>query len=209
MNLLVFGSTGGTGRHLVELALARGHVVTAFARDPAKLDIGHADLKVVRGDVMDLASVERAMQGQEAVLSALGTPASKKDTLRSDGTLNIIRAMEKAGVRRFVCQSSLGIGDSRDILPFHYKYIIVPVILRHAFADHERQENYVKQSRLDWTIVRPGNLTNGKRTGVYRHGFAVTDKAIKLRISRADVADFTLKQLADDTYFYETPGVSY
>jgi len=209
MKLLIFGPTGGTGRQLVEQALARGHVVTAFARNPAKLDLKHENLQVFEGDVLYLASVEDAMQDQEAVLSSLGVPASNKNKVRADGTRNIIRAMEKVNVRRFICQTSLGYGDSRAFLPFYMKYLIVPLILRHVFADHELQEDYIKQSHLDWTIVRPGNLTNGHRTGVYRHGFAANEKATKLKISRADVADFMLKQLTDDTYLHQTPGVSY
>jgi Putative NADH-flavin reductase len=83
------------------------------------------------------------------------------------------------------------------------------IFLRAAYADHVSQENYVKQSRLDWIIVRPGAFTDGKRTGEYRHGFPGTDKTTKLKISRADVADFMLKQLTDDTYLHKTPGVSY
>ena len=209
MKLLIFGSTGGTGRQLVEQALTRGHAVTAFARDPTKVDVEHVNLRVVRGDAMDFDSVLRAIQGQEAVLSALGLPASNKSTARADGTRNIVCAMEKEGVRRLVCQTSLGYGDSRDILPFHMKYIIVPLILRNAFADHELQENHIKQSSLDWIIVRAGNLTNGDRTGSYRHGFAATGKGLKIKISRADVAEFMLGQLADDTYLHGTPGISY
>jgi putative NADH-flavin reductase len=82
-------------------------------------------------------------------------------------------------------------------------------LLREVFADHERQENEVKQSHLDWTIVRPGAFIDGKHTGNYRHGFPGNDKTIKLKISRADVADFLLKQLVDDSYLYKTPSVSY
>jgi putative NADH-flavin reductase len=209
MKLLVFGPTGGTGRQLVEQALAQGHVVTAFARNPAKLDIEHENLHVVQGDVLDSAAVEAAIQGQEVVLCALGAPASDKSTVRANGTKTIIDAMEKVGVRRFICQASLGYGDSRELLPFHMKYIIVPLILRHTFADHESQEAYIKQSQLDWIIVRPANLTDGPRIGTYQHGTLKIDKKIKLKVSRADVADFMLKQLADDTYLHKTPGLSY
>jgi putative NADH-flavin reductase len=209
MKLLIFGATGGTGRKLVELALEQGHKVTAFARNPAALDYQHPNLQVVQGDVMELASVERAMPGQEAVLSALGAPASQKAPVRSEGTRNIISTMEKAGVRRLICQTTLGMGDSRELLPFSYKYLIVPFILRSAFADSERQESYIKQSHLEWTIIRPAALTNGQPTGVYRHGFAVGDKGLKMKISRADLANFILKQLADHSYLYQTPGVSY
>jgi putative NADH-flavin reductase len=100
MRLLIFGSTGSIGRELVKQALEQGHTVTAFARDPAKLDIKHANLQVVQGDVMDLASVEKAVQGQEAVLCSIG--AGRKGTIRSEGTRHIIRAMEKADVADFM-----------------------------------------------------------------------------------------------------------
>jgi putative NADH-flavin reductase len=83
------------------------------------------------------------------------------------------------------------------------------IFLRPAYEDHVSQENHVKQSRLDWIIVRPAAFTNGKRTGKVRHGFAATDKTTKLKISRADVADFMLTQLTDDTYLHKTPGLSY
>ncbi len=209
MKLLIFGSTGGTGRQLVEQALAQGHLVTAFARNPDKLAIQHPNLRAVQGDVMDYASVEQAVQGQNAVLSALGAPASQTKTVRSDGTQHILRAMEKAGLQRFICLTTLGMGDSRPLLPFAYKYILVPLLLGRAFADSEIQENRIRQSSLDWTIVRPATLTNGPRTGAYRHGFPATEKGLKIKISRADVADFMLKQLSDNTYLKQTPGLSY
>jgi putative NADH-flavin reductase len=209
MKLLVFGSTGGTGRELLKQALEQGHNVTAYARNPAKIDdVRHANLQVVRGDVLDQTVVESAVAGQEAVLSAIGAGAGRT-TLREDGTRNIIEAMEKAGVQRLISQSSLGVGDSRANLSLFTKYIIVTVFLRHAFKDHERQEAAIKQSSLDWTIVRPPYLTDGPRTGSYRHGFSTTDTRIQGKISRADVADFMIKQLTDDTYLHQTPGVSY
>jgi putative NADH-flavin reductase len=207
MKLLIFGSTGNIGRQLVEQALAQGHAVTAFARNPARLALKHPNLKVVQGDVMDGAAVERAVQGQEVVLCALG--AGRQGLIRAEGTRHIISAMEKLGVRRLICQTTLGAGDSRDNLNFFWKYLMFGLILREAFADHEKQERYIKQSRLDWTIIRPGAFTNGQRTGSYRHGFPATDKTLKLKISRADVADFMLKQLTDNRYLRQTPGLSY
>ena len=112
-------------------------------------------------------------------------------------------------MKRLISLSSLGVGDSRANLPFFTKYIIVALFLRHAFADHEHQEAVVRQSSLDWTIVRPPHLKDGPQTGVYRHGFPTTDRRIKGWISRADVADFMLKQIADDRYLHQAPGVSY
>ena len=206
--LLIFGATGGTGRELVKQALEQGYMVTAFVRNPSKLGIEHKNLNTFQGDVTDFEAVKRAVKDCEAVLSALGAPAKVKDNVRSNGTRNIIRAMEENGIKRFVCMTTLGIGDSREILPFYFKYLIVPFILKDAFADSERQENLIMQSNLDWTIVRPANLTDGERTGTYQHGFG-TDARTKIKISRADVADFMLKQLNDDKYLRKTPGISY
>lgn len=209
MKVLIFGSTGGTGRELVTQALDAGYEVTAFARNPAKLDdLAQENLHKLRGDVLDSAAVESAVSGHDAVLCSIGAGAGRT-TLREDGTRAIVRAMEKAGVRRLICQSSMGIGDSRTNLGFLTKYVIVPVFLRHAFADHERQEAVVRESDLDWTIVRPPHLKGGPRTGSYRHGFSSTDTAIEGKISRADVADFMLSQLMDDAYIRKAPGVSY
>lgn len=207
MKLIIFGSTGSIGRQLVRQALEEGHAVTAFARDPSKLDINHENLKTVQGDALDLPPVEQAVQGNDAVLCSLG--AGAKGTIRTQGTQNIVRAMEKTGVRRFICQSSLGVGDSWGNLGFFWKYIMFRGLLRQAYADHAGQEDCVRQSALDWTIVRPAAFTDGDRTGVYRHGFPADDRTTKLKISRADVADFMLRQLKDDTYRHRSPGLSY
>lgn len=209
MKLTIFGSSGGTGRQLIKQALEQGHTVTAFARSPEKLDQKHEKLQTAKGDVMDSPLVERAVQGQDAVLCVLGQSAMSKQKLRAIGTKNIICAMEKTGAKRFVCLSALGVGDSRDVLPFHYKHLIVPLLLGRVYADHKIQENYVKESRLDWIIVRPGILADGERTGSYKHGFAADDKTVTLKISRADVAGFMLKQLTENTYLHKTPCISY
>jgi len=212
MNLLIFGATGGTGRAIVAQALEQGHRVTAFARNPAAIKTKHENLVTVQGDILDYASVERAVKGQDAVLSALGTKALRKNTTISDGTRNIITAMEKFGVKRLVFQSSISIGDSKPQqrqFGLIYRVIVFPLLLRNMFQDKESQERYIRQSTLDWVIVRPAALTNGPRSGVYRSEFSATDKSIKAKISRADVADFMLKQLADDTYVHKTPSLSY
>ena len=207
MRVLVFGATGSVGRHVVEQGLSRGHDVTAFVRDPSGLDAGRAGLTVFRGDVLDAPSVEGAVRGQEAVLCCLG--AGRKGGIRSEGTRNIIRAMEEAGVRRLVCQTTLGVGESSDNLDFFWRHVMFGLLLRGAFADHEQQEAHVKASDLDWTIVRPAAFTDGGRTGAYRHGFSPTKEGLSLKISRADVAEFMLDQLTDETYLRQTPGLSY
>ena len=207
MNIVIIGSTGSIGRELVKQALARGHGVTAFARDPAKLHMENHGLTVAKGDVMDQASIEQVMPGHDAVISALG--AGGKGGVRAAGTRNLIEVMQKCGVRRFVSLSSLGVGESRRNLNFLWKYIMFGLLLRRAYADHVLQEEHVKNSDLDWTIVRPGAYTDGERTGDYRHGFSTTATDLKLKISRADVADFMLNQLTDDSYLRMTPGISY
>ena len=250
MNLLIFGATGGTGRALVEQALQQGHTVTAFARNPSKVRTTHPNLRVVKGDIASYESVESALRGQDAALSALGMRIRgwpliavvlitqvirrlfhlvgpigwlvrlglpllayfilfRRTSTLSDGTKNIVRAMEKLDVKRFICESSLGIGDSKGQLGLLFNYLMIPVLLRNIFADKEIQEQVIKQSHLDWVIVRPGRLTNGPRTGNYKSGFSTTDKSIQAKISRADVADFMLQQLTAEAYLKKTPGVSY
>jgi putative NADH-flavin reductase len=207
MKLIIFGATGSIGRHVVSQALEQGHNVTAFARDAANVGIQHKNLRIALGDVMDPVSVENAIQGHDAVLVSIG--AGRKGNVRAEGTRNIINVMEKLGIRRLICQSSLGVGDSRGNLNAFWKYIMFGLLLRPAYADHARQEDYVRQSNLDWTIVRPGAFIDGERTGQYKHGFPETDKTLKLKISRKDVADFMLLQLFDNKYLCRSPGLSY
>ncbi len=210
MNILIIGATGGTGRELVAQALAQGHSVTAFARNPAKIRLTHERLVVTRGDVLDYATVEQAVKGKDAVLCALGhkrwfVPMK----ILSEGTRNILRAMEEYSVRRFVCETSLGVGDSAGRLGLYYTLFVIPVIVFFYFRDKGRQEQLIRKSNLDWTIVRPGQLTNGKRRGTYRHGEKIGGYITTVRISRADVADFMLKQITDETYIRKSPGVAY
>lgn len=207
MKLVIFGATGSIGREVVNQALSQGHTVTAFAREASKVGIEHPNLRIALGDVRDPVSVENAIQGHDAVLCSIG--AGRKGNVRTEGTRNIINAMEKLGIRRLICQSSLGVGNSRGNLNAFWKYIMFGLLLRPAYADHVRQEEYVRQSNLDWTIVRPGAFIDGERTGQYRHGFPGTDKTTKMTISRSDVADFMLRQLLDTKYLYRSPGLSY
>ena len=207
MKIIIFGSTGSIGTHLVKQSLEAGHIVTAFVRDPSKLQIKHSNLHTAQGDLMDAASVAKAVKGHDAVVCAIGS--GRKGNVRSQGTLHVIQAMEQTGVKRLVCETKLGAGESRGNLNFFWKYIMFGMLLREAYEDHEKQERYIMQSNLDWTIVRPAAFTDGPHTGVYQHGFSATAKNVTLKISRADVADFMLKQLSDTRYLRKTPGLSY
>ena len=205
--VLIIGATGGTGRQLVNQALERGYAVTALVRNPSRLHVDHPRLTVVRGDVLDPASVDEAVQGQDAVLSALGHKRYFGPTrILSEGSRNIVRAMERYGVPRFVCETSLGIGDSAGRMGLYYTLFVIPVILPFYFWDKTRQERIVAESRVEWVIVRPGMLTDGDRHGPARHGRVGSYVATE-RISRADVADFMLNQLTSDIYLRAAPGV--
>ena len=207
MKIIIFGSTGTIGRQLVQQALDHGHAVTAFARKPERLEATHANLTRAAGDVLDGGRVAEAIEGHHAILCALG--AGRKGKVRSAGTANIVAAMERNGVRRLVCLSTLGVGDSHQNLNFFWRRVMFGWFLKDAFADHVEQEAAVAQSSLDWTIVRPGAFTGGPATGLYKHGFAATETGLDLKISRADAAGFMLRQLGDDAYLLQSPGLSY
>jgi putative NADH-flavin reductase len=210
MRLIVFGATGGTGREIVKQALERGHNVTAFVRDPAKLDVSHERLSVARGDVMDVASVEAAMPGHDAALCAIGNRQYiLPSNILAKGTRNIVNAMEKHGVRRLVCETSLGVGDSFARLGVYYTLFVYPVVMPFYWFDKEEQEKVVKKSKLEWVIVRPGQLTNGRKRGQYHHGPKVGNYLWSVSISRADVADFMLNQTGETPYLHTAVGVCY
>lgn len=207
MKLIIFGATGTIGRHLVDRALQEGHRVMAVSRKPAALKLDHGNLIRLAVNALDRGAVTDAVQGADAVLIALG--AGRKGKVRSLGTKHVIDAMERHGVRRLVCETTLGAGESRAQLTFFWKHIMFGLLLREAYADHPAQEALIKKSRLDWVIVRPGAFTNGPATGIYKHGFPPTEKNLKFKISRADVAAFMLRQLTDDTYLRRPCGLSY
>jgi putative NADH-flavin reductase len=210
MKVVVFGSTGTIGRHLITQALEQGHTVTAFCRDASKLQAyQHPQLQTFPGDVFDPAAVKQAIAGQDVVCVSLGSGRKRKGTVRSQGTQNIIAAMKAHGVKRLICQTTLGNGESRANLNFFWKYIMFGWFLKEVYLDHERQEEYVMNSGLDWTIVRPAAFTDGEKTGQYQHGFGARAKALSLKISRADVADFMLKQFQTDRYLRKAAGLSY
>ncbi len=207
--LLIIGATGGTGRQLVAQALDLGHEVTAFVRNRSALNLDNPNLRVVEGDVMDYDSVAAAAANQDAVLSALGHKRYFYPTrILSEGTRNIIKAMENHGVRRLICETSLGIGSSSGRMGIYYTFFVIPLILPFYFWDKARQGQIIAESELDWVIVRPGALTNSKPKGRYRQGQQVGNFFWTVKISRADVAEFMLKQLEDNSYQKTSVGLS-
>lgn len=210
MKLVVFGSTGGTGRELVRQALELGHEVTAFARHAQAVGIFHQRLCIFEGDALKQVSVDAAIEGQGAVLSALGTRSLFKHiTLFSQSAEWIVGSMERQGVQRLVVESSLGVGDSRGQLGLLGTWIAVPVFLARIYADKERQESIIARSELDWTIVRPAMLTNGPQRGNYRTWSGAAPKPSASRISRADVAHLMLSILTKTETHHRAINCSY
>jgi putative NADH-flavin reductase len=207
VKVLIIGPTGATGQILVREALAQGHEVTALARNPSAVAPEDPRLRVLKGNALDASSVEAAVAGQDAVLSALGTRSSRPTTLFSESTQNVIGAMDEHGVRRLVCMTGVGVGDSKGHVGFLYDRIIRPFVVKNVYEDKERQEEEIKQSDLDWVIVRPAQLTDEPARGEYSVFLKGSYTATK--ISRADVVAFMLAQLTDDTYVHKTPVISY
>ena len=194
MNIIIFGATGTIGQQLVKQALAKNFKVTAFGRNTEKLShLKHENLTFYHGDVLNKDSVKDSLQGHDVVLCTLG--AGKKGGVRAPGTKNIIEGMKELGISRFICQTTLGCGESVKNLNFIWKHIMFGWLLKDAYKDHEQQEKFVKGSSLDWTIIRPAAFTDGALTGKYKSGFSADEKDISLKISRSDIADFTLKNL--------------
>jgi putative NADH-flavin reductase len=209
MNILIFGASGRTGRELVGQALAQGHRISAFVRHPALFDLAHPHLKVVQGDAADRAAVERAVRDQDAVICALGAAnLLKRDEAVVVGVHNIIMAMESAGVRRLIYLSADTVHDSRNELNALRK-VFVPLLFHNSATDHEINESMIKQSHVDWIVIRPPMLTNGVRTSAYRSNEHLTTRAIIPQFSRADLAEFMLKQLDDDTFLDKAAEVMY
>lgn len=211
MELVVFGANGPTGRLLTNQALAAGHAVTAVTRHPQTFPLQHVRLQVLHGDVFDREAVGQAVAGQDAVLSTLGVPFSRKPiTLYSHGTANIVQAMQQAGVRRLVCVSSSATVRHPDPEGgFVFEKLVQPffirVVGRTLYADMQRMETLVMNSRLDWTIVRPSGLFATPAVTPYH----MAEGHIHGRFtSRADLAACMLQQLSTDQYLNKAVAVA-
>jgi putative NADH-flavin reductase len=197
MKVLIFGATGSVGMELVTQALNKNYEVTAFVRNDEKLrHIKQDHLSFYKGDVTNINDVDKSVQDHDAVLCALGDGNAGK--VRAIGTKNIIDVMYKKNLKRLVCQTTLGLGDSYGNLNFMWKHIMFGIILKKAFKDHILQEQYIMNSKLDYTIVRPSALVDGSLSKDYKVGFDGKYKKLTLKISRKDVADFMLSQLHED-----------
>ena len=208
MKLTIFGATGRTGRLLVEQALAAGHDVTAFVRDASAVKWDDPNLRVLEGELEDTARIAEAVAGAEAVISVLGPSQNKPDYAISRGTGRIIAAMKEHGVRRLIVSAGAGVSDPNDSPgPFHHVMnFLVRRVSRYVYEDMVRVADVVRASGLDWTIVRVPMLIDSPRDGRIRAGYVGKDMGPS--IGRAGMADFILRQAADETYLHKAPVIS-
>jgi putative NADH-flavin reductase len=206
--VLIIGASRGIGLEAVKCALEAGHLVRALARSARRIPVDHPNLTKLSADALDQAAVAGALEGVDAVIQTLGVSPSveraiKPTSLFSEATRALIQAMEQTGVRRLIALTGFGAGDSRNRGGCLYNTAF-HLFLGRAYDDKDVQEQLIQDSKLDWVIARPVILFNGSRTGRYR--ILVEPRSWRIGfISRADVADFLVKQIDDDAYLGKTP----
>lgn len=208
MKLTIFGATGRTGQHVVEQALERGYEVTAFARSPQKLEAFRERIAIVDGDVQEAGAVEEAVAGADAVISVLGPTENTPDYQVTRGTRHMLDAMNQHSVDRLVISAGAGVGDPQDEPRLFNKLINIALKLfsRHVYEDMKRTVATVRDSDVDWTIVRVPMLTDDAPKGEVKVGYV--GKGMGPRITRADMASFILDQVDDDAYLHQAPAIS-
>jgi putative NADH-flavin reductase len=207
--VLIIGASRGIGLETVKAALLAGHNVRALARSAARIPIQNPGLEKVTGNAVDSSTIRSTVEGVDVVVQTVGVdiaPRSifERTTLFSQSTRILVDAMKAAGVKRLIAVTGLGAGDSRGHGGLLYDAVVFPLFLKRVYDDKDVQEWIVRSSGLDWTIVRPGLLTNRPATGRYRILTAAHDWRFGL-ISRADVADFIVRQVDDRTLIGTTP----
>lgn len=209
MKIVIFGASGGTGLEVLKQALDAGHEVTAFVRTPSKVDIQHPNLTLFHGDVLDADAVERATARQDAVISTLGPVRPPVPGMMETAAKNIVAAMKKHGVRRIISTTGAGVRQPEDKpkLIDHLIGALLNLLAKEVVLDSAANVKYIQSLDLDWTIVRFPRLNNGAHTGKYRVGYV--DKHSSTHFSRADGADFVLKELTEKKWLRKLPLVSY
>lgn len=208
--ILLIGASGPTGRELIAQMSEAGFSLRALVRNPARLPQALPEnVEVAQGDVLNSASLVKALTGVDGVVSALGTPLILRQvTLLSQGTRNLVEAMRQASVPRLLCITGMGAGDSRRHGGFLYDRLILPTLLRNVYADKDRQEQIVRNSALDWTLIRPARLVNTGLTGQYRVITQFKNEQMST-ISRKDVAHFITQELRLARYPRQVVNLTY
>lgn len=202
MKIAIFGSTGGTGKEIVKQALEQGHEITALVRDPQKLSSSDKRVSIIKGDVLNKDDVLKVLQGNDAVLVALGVKPPSNAKVVGPGTKNIIGAMKASNVKRLIVESAMFMDDTVRKNSFLIS-LLTKTFMKGLYTDKLVQEAAIRESDLEWVIVRPVGLANGPKMETYRFGENLKLKGLFPMISRADVANFMLKQLSSDTNLHK------
>lgn len=200
MRFLLLGASGGVGRRLMVRGGERGHVVRAQTRDAARLADAPAGIEVREANPTDAASLRSLVAGQQAVVMALGATPGRRTTLFSDVTEGLIGAMQAEGVGRLVAITGVGAGETRGHGGPLYDLIVFPLFTRPLYRDKDRQERLIRESRLDWVIVRPAPFARHAGDAPLQAIVEVERETRLTRITRDEVATFVLDQLEDDRY---------
>jgi putative NADH-flavin reductase len=209
MKIVVFGASRGVGLEVIKQALKAGHTVTAFVRSPEKFTMKDAHLIVFKGDSMDAEAVEKAIAGQEAVISALGPTRPPVPHMMETSAKNIVAGMKKNGMRRLVSTTGAGVRQPEDQPKFIDYFIgfLLNLLAKDVVRDSAGNVKTIQGSDLDWTVVRFPRLMDGEHIGTYRVGYVGKDSSSQ--VSRADGADFALKELVEKKWLKKLPVVSY
>ena len=209
MHIIVIGASGGTGSEVVKQALEAGHVVTVFVRTPSKIKMQHPNLILFDGDVMDAEAVEKAIARQEVVISTLGPVRPLVPHIMETAAKNNVAAMKKHGIRRIGSTTGAGVRQPEDQPKFMDRFIgvLLNLLAKEVVLDSAENVKVIQSSDLDWTIVRFPHLMNGAHTGKYRVGYI--SRGTSTPFSRADGADFVLKELVEEKWVRKLPLVSY
>jgi putative NADH-flavin reductase len=208
MRVLVLGATGRVGKLIVEQALARGHAVTALLRDPRKVGDLAGRLLAIEGDALDRNAVERSVEGQDAVIYALGAGNVRQTNLFSASTQILVNAMERHRIRRLIAITGVGAGDTKGHGGFPYDRVIYPLFTRKIYEDKDRQEALIRATALDWVLLRPAPFQEKVPREDLRVALNVEGVTLR-RISPHEVAAFAVDQLESDKYVHQAPFVGH
>ena len=209
MDIVIIGASGRLGLKIAEQALMAGHRVRAFVRTPSKFTMQHSHLTLFQGDSMDAASVKKALAEQQAVISTLGPERPPIPEMMEKSAENIVTGMKERNIYRLVSTTGAGVWQPQDQpkLTDYFMAILLHIFAREVERDSFANVDVIKASDLDWTVVRFPRLTDSPRTGRYRVGYI--DKESSVRFSRADAAEFILKELIEKKWVRKAPLVSY